>query len=71
MMARCYHRKCGQTFGGVTGFDYHVRLLGESPWLICLNPESVGLVLSNGAWSRPSAFAGHEEQAKSSQSATP
>jgi hypothetical protein len=42
-------------FGGVTGFDRHLRLLPEWPWLDCAEPTSVGLMArpSDGVWVQP------------------
>lgn len=51
-MARCYHRACGRTFGGVGGFDRHIRLLSEPPWVVCLDPKAVGLNEVDGIWVR-------------------
>ena len=49
-MARCYHRQCGRTFGGVTAFERHLRLLKGHPWTECLSPVEVGLVDRDGVW---------------------
>jgi hypothetical protein len=50
-MARCHHRQCGRDFGGVTGFDRHIRLLDGPPWVECVDPASVGLILrADGVW---------------------
>lgn len=49
-VARCYHRPCGLTFGGVTAFDRHIRLLKETPWVECLPPASVGLIQRGSVW---------------------
>jgi hypothetical protein len=51
-VARCYHRVCGRTFGGVTGFDFHLRLLQVPPWVECVNPADVGLTEVDGVWVR-------------------
>ena len=50
-MARCYHRQCGRTFGGVTAFDRHLRLLKDHPWTECVPPLEVGLVDRDGVFS--------------------
>ena len=50
-MARCYHRQCGRTFGGVTAFDRHLRLLKDHPWTVCLDPSDVGLIDNGGVFS--------------------
>jgi hypothetical protein len=51
MVARCYHRVCGRTFGGVTAFDRHLRLLREPPWTVCIEPSKAGLRDAQGVWS--------------------
>ena len=66
MVARCYHRPCGRTFGGVTGFDWHIRLLDGPPWVECLNPASVGLQEVDGVWVRRPPALGDAETVKSS-----
>jgi hypothetical protein len=43
---------CGQTFGGVGGFDTHLRLLDGHPWTECVDPASVGMTLKDGVWVR-------------------
>jgi hypothetical protein len=70
-VAQCHHRLCGQTFGGVTGFDRHIKLLKESPWIQCLNPTDFGMVLTDSVWRMPSVFAPRADDAKSSNRATP
>jgi len=52
-VARCTHRTCGRTFGGLTGFDRHLRWLDIAPWLECLDPTEVGLSEADGVWVRP------------------
>ena len=49
-MARCYHRQCGRTFGGLTAFDRHLRLLKDHPWTECAEPVGVGLFEREGVW---------------------
>jgi hypothetical protein len=53
-VARCHHRLCGRDFGGVTGFDRHIRLLDGPPWVECVDPATIGMVLTGGVWVRPS-----------------
>ena len=52
-MARCYHRQCGRTFGGVTAFEKHLRWHKSEPWTDCVEPEGVGLVEREGVWGVP------------------
>ena len=43
-MPRSLHRQCGRTFGGVAGFDRHIRLLDRAPWVECRDPAECGLI---------------------------
>lgn len=52
-MAECMHRRCGRRFGGVAGFDRHLRTLDAPPWVECVEPASVGLRESGGVWRQP------------------
>ena len=49
-MAACLCRTCGERFGGVTGFDRHLRLLDRPPWTACMPPANQGLKLVAGVW---------------------
>ena len=49
-MARSYHRACGRTFGSVSAFDRHLRLLRVPPWVECVDPEAVGLTVKAAIW---------------------
>ena len=53
-MAACFHNLCGRTFGGLFGFDRHIRLLDAYPWLECRDPAAVGMVPVDGVWVRES-----------------
>ena len=49
---RCRCTACGRHFGGVGGFDAHQRddVDGRT---VCLDPATLGMVLSGGYWVRP------------------
>jgi hypothetical protein len=49
-VARCYHRTCGRTFGGVVAFDRHLRLRRTSPWAECVDPVEAGLEARGDVW---------------------
>ena len=52
-MAECLHRKCGQRFGGVGGFDRHLLILDGAPWIDCRDPAAFGMVqTADGVWVR-------------------
>ena len=50
--SRCKCTLCGRYFGGVGGFDLHQRD-GEGGRTVCLDPATLGMVLSGGYWVRP------------------
>jgi hypothetical protein len=70
-VAACLHRACGRTFGGITGFDYHLRWLDSPPWVECLNPADLGLSEVNGVWVRPAPKVNTPEWGHRPKSATP
>ena len=47
--SRCRCAACGRSFGGVGGFDAHQRLTAGGG-LRCLDPATVGLVISPDGW---------------------
>jgi hypothetical protein len=49
---KCQCGRCGLAFTSVDAFDKHQRLIDGA--VICLSPETVGLVFKNGWWSGPS-----------------
>jgi hypothetical protein len=50
-VARCEHRKCGRTFGGLQGFDRHLQWSDSPPWVVCRDPATVGLTQQpDGTW---------------------
>ena len=49
-MARCYHRPCGRTFAGLSGFDHHLRWLRRDPWVECVDPADRGMTIQDGVW---------------------
>lgn len=49
-MAACLCRNCGERFGGVAGFDRHLRMLDRAPWTACMPPADLGLKQSEGVW---------------------
>ena len=45
---------CGETFGGVTSFDAHHKWSDTHPFITCMSPAEVGLVItSRGVWGQP------------------
>jgi hypothetical protein len=49
--SRCQCGRCGLAFTSVRGFDTHQRLVDGA--VVCLSPETVGLVFNDGWWSFP------------------
>ena len=58
-MAACYHRECGRTFGGLSGFDRHLVWSDTPPFVSCTDPSRRGMVLTpDGMWVRPAPAVG-------------
>ncbi len=70
-MARSYHRQCGRTFGGMTGFDWHLKWLDSAPWVECVDPATVGLTEVDGVWVRKAPDASVRERGERRLEATP
>lgn len=50
-MAVSLCRGCKRTFAGLTTFDAHQRPIKKRPFVKCLDPKGLGLVLKDGKWS--------------------